>query len=137
MLLNSALKQKIRRHLARGFWFYSLVLLELSDLLLEPLALSDLPELPELSDLPSLPELFGESDLLEPSEELLVLSDEFALLTPSLPSVFSGRTWPEGDLWSVAYQPEPLKMTPAGVITLRRLFLLHSGQRLRGSSLKD
>jgi hypothetical protein len=43
---------------------------------------------------------------------------------------------PEGDLWSVAYQPEPLNTIPTGAITLRRLFLLHSGQMVRGWSLK-
>ena len=125
-----------------GFWpadfgFYSLFLLELSDLLVEPPVLSDLLTLLELSDLLSLPELSDEADLLEPSAELLALSDELPL-EPSLPSAFADmRPWPEGDLWSVAYQPEPLKIIPAGVSTLRRLFLLHSGQRFRGSSLKD
>jgi hypothetical protein len=95
-------------------------LLALSDLLVEPFELSD---------------LLG---VLEPSEELLLaLSDELELLEPSLLSAFTGRGAPEGDLWSVAYQPEPLKMIPAGVNTLRRLFLLHSGQRFMGSSLKD
>jgi hypothetical protein len=41
------------------------------------------------------------------------------------------------DLLSVTYQPEPLNTIPAGVITRRSLFLLHSGQRLSGSSLND
>jgi hypothetical protein len=41
------------------------------------------------------------------------------------------------DLLSVTYQPEPLNTIPAGVITLRNLFLLHSGQRLSVSSLND
>lgn len=70
------------------------------------------------------------SELLE-----LALSDFVALL--SLLSLLGEREAPEADLWSVAYQPEPLKTIPAGVSTLRRLFLLHSGQRLRGSSVKD
>jgi hypothetical protein len=104
-------------------------LLALSDLLVEPFELSDLLGVLEPSE---------EPDLLEPSEELLLaLSDELELLEPSLLSAFTGRGAPEGDLWSVAYQPEPLKMIPAGVNTLRRLFLLHSGQRFMGSSLKD
>lgn len=95
----------------------------------EPFELSDLPEVLELSE---------ELDLFEPSDELLLaLSDELELPEPSLLSAFTGRGAPEGDLWSVAYQPEPLKMIPAGVSTLRKLFLLHSGQRFRGSSLKD
>lgn len=69
--------------------FYSLDLLELSDLLVEPLLLSDLLELPELSN---------ELVLLEPSDELLVLSDEL-LLELSLLSALADRwPWPEGDL---------------------------------------
>ena len=106
----------------------SLALLELSVLAVEPLELSEELRLLALSFLLSLLELSPELELLEPSDAL----------APSLLSDFAVRRfWPEGDLWSVAYQPEPLKMIPAGVSTLRRLFLLHSGQRLRGSSLKD
>jgi len=48
-----------------------------------------------------------------------------------------GLTAPDFDLLSVAYQPEPLKIIPAGVITLRSLLLLHSGQRVNGWSLND
>jgi hypothetical protein len=109
-------------------------LLELSALLVEPPVLSDLLE---LSDFFSLPELSDEADLLEPSEALLALSDELPLAPSLLSALADRRPWPDGDLWSVAYHPEPLKMIPDGVKTLRRLFLLHSGQRLRGSSLKD
>jgi len=105
--------------LACGFLCYSLDLLELSALLDELLL--------ELS-------VFVEpSDVLE----LLALSDELALGADSLLSTFAGRFSPEVDLWSVAYQPEPLNTIPAGVRTFRRLFLLHSGQRFNGSSVND
>jgi hypothetical protein len=121
--------------LARGFLLYSLDLLELSEFPEEPLELSDFPEEPpELSDLP---ELSDAPDLLEPSDELLFPLSEELLLEPSLLSALTGRGAPEGDLWSVAYQPEPLKTIPAGVNTFRRLFLLHSGQRFKGSSVND
>ena len=98
------------------FGFYSLVLLELSALGAELSVLAGLALSPEL-------------ELPEPSLELFPAA--------SLLSAFCARVCPEGDLWSVAYQPEPLKTIPAGVKTLRKLFLLHSGQRLRGSSVKD
>jgi hypothetical protein len=55
----------------------------------------------------------------------------------SAPSFLTARLAPEGDLWSVAYHPEPLKTIPTGAMTLRRLFLLHSGQRVKGSSWND
>jgi hypothetical protein len=54
----------------------------------------------------------------------------------SFDSLFGALRTPEGDLWSVAYQPEPLKTIPTGAITLRKLFLLHSGQVVSGWSLK-
>jgi hypothetical protein len=60
-----------------------------------------------------------------------------SLLASPLPLTGAGLTALDFDLWSVAYQPEPLKTIPAGVITLRSLFLLHSGQRVSGSSLND
>ena len=132
--------KKIRERLLADFPSYSPDLLELSRLLFEPL-----PELPEGSLLPPelLPELPADSllaelallsDELEPSDfsDVLALAD-----VDSLFSVFAGRFRPDVDLWSVAYQPEPLKTIPAGVSTLRKLFLLHSGQRLSGSSVKD
>ena len=123
------------------FLTYSLDLLELSRLLFEPE-----PELPEdsllaLELLPVLPDdsLLAEPDpLLSEELELPELSEELAPAeVDSLFSVFAGRFRPEVALWSVAYQPEPLNTIPAGVSTLRRLFFLHSGQRLRGSSVKD
>jgi hypothetical protein len=49
----------------------------------------------------------------------------------------AGLAAPDFDLLSVAYQPEPLKIIPDGVITLRSLFLLHSGQRVNAWSLND
>jgi hypothetical protein len=104
---------------------YSLDLGALSLLLLEALLLS-LELLVE-------EEVEALSPELDDEEEALSDLDE----PPSLFSDFGGRGVPEEDLWSVAYQPEPLKTMPAGVSTLRRLFLLHSGHRLRGSSVKD
>ena len=64
-----------------------------------------------------------------------------SLLDSLVDSLLDSLFWalfltPEGDLLSVAYQPEPLKTIPTGAITLRRLFLLHSGQMVRGWSLK-
>jgi hypothetical protein len=127
------------------FVSYSSDLLELSRLLFEPLSellavsrlLSDPDELLEVSLL--LPDsLLDELELLSDALELPELSEALALAeADSLPSFLAGRFRPEVDLWSVAYQPEPLKTIPAGVSTLRKLFLLHSGQRLRGSSVKD
>ena len=118
------MSNKKSRRIACGiFYSYSLDLLELSAFPAELPELSGLLELPELSAAPG---------------ELLPLSDALALAgADSLFSAFARLFNPEGDLWSVAYQPEPLNTIPAGVSTFRKLFLLHSGQRFRGSSLKD
>jgi hypothetical protein len=89
--------------------------------------------------------LFAGADSLaledEPeSDEAVETTGAESLLAPLVsPSVLTGAglTALDFDLWSVAYQPEPLKTIPAGVMTLRSLFLLHSGQRVSGSSLND
>jgi hypothetical protein len=44
--------------------------------------------------------------------------------------------WPDGERLSVAYQPEPLKMMPVGVNTLRSDFFPHSGHFTSGASVK-
>ena len=133
-------QNKNPRTFVRGFCSYSLdllelsdFLLELSDLLLEP---SDFPaELSGLLALDDVSEVLDDPDELSWLLELLLPSD--ALADASFPSLLGGRFNPDDDLWSVAYQPEPLNTMPAGVNTLRRLFLLHSGQRFNGSSVKD
>jgi hypothetical protein len=93
------------------------------------------PESPLLKD-----ELAGEDEL--ESEEADDAEAAGAASLPSLlvsPPVLTGvgLTAPDFDLLSVAYQPEPLKIIPDGVITLRSLFLLHSGQRVNAWSLND
>jgi hypothetical protein len=131
-LISRCKYKKIPRATLAEFWFYSLDLLELSVLEEVLPELSDAPESLELSDLPLL------SDLPELSEDPEPVEEPSDLAAPaSLFSLLARRLAPDADLWSVAYQPEPLKTIPAGVRTLRRLFLLHSGQRLRGSSVKD
>jgi hypothetical protein len=55
---------------------------------------------------------------------------------PALSALSRDAPWPEGERLSVAYQPEPLKMMPVGVNTLRKDFFPHSGHFTRGASEK-